>query len=74
MEDNSNMPCPTISETVEVGGKGKDVSDLVGAADLVEVFGNDDSRNIGISSAVNNSISLVLTVDQYGQCIWREYR
>ena len=32
------------SETDEVGGNGEDVSDLVETADLVEVFGNDDSR------------------------------
>ena len=46
------------------------MADFGEEADLVEVVGNDDSGDIGISSAVNNSISLVLTVDQYGQCIW----
>ena len=50
MEDYSNMPGPTTSQTDEVGGDGEDVSDLVEAADLVEVFGNDDSGDIGISS------------------------
>ena len=50
MEDNSNMSGPTTSETDEVGGNGKDVSDLVEAAGLVEVFANDDSGDIGISS------------------------
>ena len=47
MEDNSNMPGSTTSETDEVGGNGEY---LVEAADLVEVFGNDDSGDIGISS------------------------
>ena len=42
MEYNSNMSGPTTSETDEVGD-GEDVSDIVEAADLVEVFGNDDS-------------------------------
>ena len=69
MENNSNMPGSTTSETDEVGGNGEDVSDLVEAADLVEVFGNDASGDIGIF-LVNNSINLILTVDQYGQCIW----
>ena len=102
MEDNSNLSGSTTSETDGVGGNHEEVSDLV------EVFGNEDSGDIGISSAVNNSISLVLTadqygqqsgtrsrsvwstvwysqsismvnslvlaVDQYGECIWREYR
>ena len=30
-------------------GNGKDISDLVEAADLAEVFGNDDNSDIGIS-------------------------
>ena len=50
MEDNSDMPGSNTSETDEVRGNGEDVSDLVEAADLVEVFGNDDSGDIGISS------------------------
>ena len=50
MEDNSNMPGSTTSETDEVGGNGEDVSDFVETADLVVVFGNDDSGDIGISS------------------------
>ena len=29
---------------------------------------------IEVYSPVNDSISLVITGDQYGQCIWREYR
>ena len=40
------MPGPTTSETDGVGGNGEDVSE---EADLVEVFGNDDSGDIGIS-------------------------
>ena len=50
MEGNSNMSGPTTSETDDVGGNGEDVSDLVETADLVEVFGNDDIGDIGISS------------------------
>ena len=46
MEDNSNMSASTTSETDEVGGNGEDVSDLVEAADLAEVFGNDDSNDM----------------------------
>ena len=42
------MSGPTTSETKEVGGNGEDVSDLVEAADLVEVFGNDDSNDIAV--------------------------
>ena len=49
MEDNSNMSGPTTSETDEVGGNSKDVSDLVEAADLDEVFGSDDSGGRGIA-------------------------
>ena len=40
MEDNSNMPGPTISETNEAGGNGENRSDPV------EVFGNADSNDI----------------------------
>ena len=42
------MSGSTTSETDEVGGNGETVSDLVEAADLVEVFGNDDSNDIAV--------------------------
>ena len=49
MKDNSNMSGPTTSETDEAGGDGEEVSDLVEAAGHVDVVGNDDSGDIGIS-------------------------
>ena len=53
MDDNSNMLGPITSEADEVGGDGEDVSDLVEAADLVEVFRNDDSGDILCSEVLS---------------------
>ena len=51
MEDNSDMLGPITSKAGEVGGNGEDAAtDLVESADLVEVLGNDDSGDIGMSA------------------------
>ena len=68
MEDNSNMPGPTTSETDEVGGNGEGVSDLVEAAELMGVVGKDDSGDIGISSGEQSHQS-----GTHSRSIWSMY-
>ena len=68
MEDNNNIAGSTTSGTNEVGGNGEDVSDFVEAADLVEVFGNDDTGDIDISSGEQSHQS-----GTHSRSVWSMY-
>ena len=77
------MPGPSTSETNEVGGNGEGVSGLVEAADLVEVFGNDDSNDNtqGADSSSKSlegmykysTLSFFSQSDNYSRTVWLIY-